>query len=69
MLISHHGEKQWGSPELPLTVNAFALFHADLVSARLKQFVQIMEMGSRENLVWSRFDRFLERRIFTGWER
>ena len=50
MLISHHGEKEWGSPEVPQTVNAFALFHADLVSARLKQFMQIMDSAAREDL-------------------
>ena len=67
MLISHHGEKEWGSPELPQTMDAFALFHADLVSARLKQFMQIAEAGNREELAWSRFDRFLGRKVFTGW--
>jgi 3'-5' exoribonuclease len=67
MLISHHGEKEWGSPEVPQTINAFALFHADLVSARLKQFMQIAEAGNKEELAWSRFDRFLGRKVFTGW--
>ena len=66
MLISHHGEKEWGSPEVPQTINAYALFHADLVSARLKQFVQIIEAGSMEDTSWSRYDRFLGRRVFTG---
>ena len=68
MLVSHHGEKEWGSPEIPMTVNAFALFHADLVSARLKQFLQIMENGNRHDLTWTKFDRFLGRRIFTGFK-
>lgn len=66
MLISHHGEKEWGSPEVPQTVNAFALFHADLVSARLKQFMQIMDSAAREDLQWTKFDRFLGRRVYTG---
>ncbi len=66
MLVSHHGEKEWGSPEIPQTINAFALFHADLVSARLKQFMQVMDSGTRENLQWTKFDRFLGRRVFTG---
>lgn len=68
MVISHHGEKEWGSPEVPKTVNAFALFHADLVSARLKQFLQLMDDGNSKDLQWTKFDRFLGRRIFTGFK-
>ena len=48
MLLSHHGQKEWGSPEVPKTAEAFALFHADLLSARLRQFTQIMESESKE---------------------
>lgn len=68
MLVSHHGEKEWGSPEIPRTINAFALFHADLVSARLRQFLQVMGSGNGESLSWTKFDRFLGRKIFTGWK-
>jgi len=68
MLISHHGEKEWGSPEIPQTVNAFALFHADLISARMKQFMQVLESGVRNDLSWTKFDRFLGRKVFTGFK-
>ena len=66
MIISHHGEKEWGSPEIPQTINAFALFHADLVSARLKQFIQILETGGGDDPSWSRFDNFLGRKVYKG---
>ena len=65
MLLSHHGEKEWGSPEIPQTFNAFTLFHADLLSARLRQFAHVMERGE-VNTAWTKFDRFLQRRVFTG---
>jgi 3'-5' exoribonuclease len=66
MIISHHGEKDWGSPEVPQTFNAFTLFHADLLSARLKQFQQVMEKNQGNTSGWTEWDRFLERRIYTG---
>ncbi|NLC11085.1 MAG: HD domain-containing protein [Firmicutes bacterium] len=66
MLLSHHGQKEWGSPEVPKTAEAFALFHADLLSARLRQFTQIMESESKRNSSWSSWDRFLERSIYLG---
>ncbi len=65
MLLSHHGEKEWGSPEIPQTFAAFTLFHADLLSARLRQFAQVMERGD-VNTAWTKHDRFLQRRVFTG---
>jgi len=66
MIISHHGEKGWGSPEVPQTFNAFALFHADLLSARLKQFQQVMEKKQCAASRWTEWDRFLQRKIYTG---
>ncbi|HAA34466.1 MAG TPA: metal-dependent phosphohydrolase [Firmicutes bacterium] len=66
MIISHHGEREWGSPEVPQTFNAFALFHADLLSARLKQFQQAMEKNRGAGAGWTEWDRFLGRRIYTG---
>lgn len=65
-LISHHGEKEWGSPEIPQTFEAFALFHADLISARLKQFQQVMDKDTGPSKHWTGWDNFLGRRVFTG---
>lgn len=65
MLLSHHGQREWGSPEVPKTVHAFALFHADLVSARMNQFIKVMEKHVPESGHWTEWDRFLERSIYT----
>ena len=40
LMLAHHGQKEWGSPEIPRTFEAYALHHADLISARLNQFAQ-----------------------------
>lgn len=64
ILISHHGEKEWGSPEIPLTFTAFALFHADLLSARLKQFDQVLEKNEDRTGEWTEWDAFLGRKIY-----
>lgn len=66
MLLSHHGEKEWGSPEIPQTFDAFTLFHADLLSARLKQFQQVMNRSGTGDGSWTKRDRFLQRSIFTA---
>ena len=64
MLLTHHGVREWGSPEVPKTIHAFALFHADLVSARMDQFIKVMEKHTPESGEWTEWDRFLERSIF-----
>ena len=65
MILTHHGQREWGSPEVPKTIHAFALFHADLVSGRLNQFIRIMDKYSQESdCCWSEWDRFLERSVY-----
>lgn len=65
MILSHHGQKEWGSPEVPRTFAAFALHYADLTSARLNQFSQVMGKGSKGD-GWTDWDRLLERDIYLG---
>jgi len=65
MLLSHHGLKEWGSPEIPKTFNAYALFHADLVSARLNQFAEVVKKGKKDG-EWTEWDRLLERSVYLG---
>ncbi len=64
MMLTHHGMREWGSPEVPKTIHAFALFHADLVSARMNQFAKIMDKHVPESGDWTEWDRFLERSIY-----
>ena len=64
MILSHHGCREWGSPELPKTAEAFALFHADLISARLTQAIGIINTA-RPSEKWTSWDRLLERSFFT----
>ncbi|MFY9258086.1 MAG: HD domain-containing protein [Dethiobacteria bacterium] len=64
MILAHHGMREWGSPEIPKTIHAFTLFHADLVSARLNQFVQLMEKQPSGAGDWTEWDRYLERSIY-----
>lgn len=65
MILSHHGQKEWGSPEVPRTFAAFALHYADLTSARLNQFSQVMGKGNKVD-GWTDWDRLLERDIYLG---
>ncbi|NLZ38303.1 MAG: HD domain-containing protein [Firmicutes bacterium] len=65
MILAHHGQQEWGSPQIPRTFEAFALHHADLVSARLNQFAQAQGKGAKTN-GWTDWDRLLARDIYLG---
>ena len=45
MILSHHGKREWGSPEIPKTLEALVLHYADLLDAHIKYHVQKVEEG------------------------
>ncbi len=64
LVVSHHGEHEFGSPVRPKTPEAFALHFADNMDAKLNIISgAYAEMG--EGLHdWSPYQRFLERNVF-----
>lgn len=63
LILSHHGQKEWGAVEEPHTLEAVALHHADLMSARLNQVEQVVK-SSRGDGRWTNYDRNLGRSIY-----
>ncbi|MHC4179181.1 MAG: 3'-5' exoribonuclease YhaM family protein, partial [Planctomycetota bacterium] len=41
MLVSHHGEYEYGAPKLPMTLEAVALYYLDNLDAKLNSFEQL----------------------------
>ncbi|MDI6871935.1 MAG: HD domain-containing protein [Bacillota bacterium] len=72
LLLTHHGELEWGAPVLPQTVEAAALHYADLLSGRVKQYQQVAagaspgEGGGRIAGLWSPYDGVLGRSLYLG---
>ncbi|MFQ5801229.1 MAG: 3'-5' exoribonuclease YhaM family protein [Candidatus Hydrothermarchaeales archaeon] len=64
MLLSHHGELEFGSPKEPGFPEAMALFHADYMDAYVKNVLQEIE-GAGEEEPWI-FSRSMGRFIHTG---
>ena len=61
-LISHHGEYEYGSPQLPKTIEAFILHCADNMDAKVKV---IEEMIASDNTSgkWVGYQKMLQRNI------
>ncbi len=66
IILSHHGHREWGSPEIPKTIHAFTVYHADLISARINQLIGIIDKHQDPASDWTEWDRFLERSVFVS---
>ncbi len=65
MIISHHGEKQFGSPELPKTLEAVLLHYLDAIDSRMNAIRQFMAADDPDS-DWTGYHRLLERHFFKG---
>ena len=68
MILSHHGEKEWGSPKLPMFPEALVLHYADNLDSKMEMMRQIYTRHRGQNKQWSDYNPFLEREIFLGEE-
>ena len=66
MIVSHHGSYEFGSPKLPMTLEAIALHYLDNLDAKIHTFSrEIRDDPSRESS-WTPFQQSLGRRLFKG---
>jgi len=61
MILSHHGEKEYGSPIRPKTPEAFILNHADDIDAKANVF---QKKRAESDEPWSEFNRPLDRFLY-----
>jgi len=68
MLLSHHGQYEWGSPKRPKTLEAVALHHADDLDGKLnavESFLRGEEERDPESR-WTSYHRTLDRYLYRG---
>ncbi len=63
MILSHHGEREFGSPVVPITKEAMALHLADYSDSKMKQVEEAIETDLTEG-DWTTFNRPLERYFY-----
>ena len=64
MILSHHGQYEFGSPKLPATAEALALHYLDNLDAKLKGFVTAVENDPDATSDWTTFIRSFARRLY-----
>jgi 3'-5' exoribonuclease len=63
MVISHHGTREFGSPEPPKTIEAVLLNYVDEIDARVKSIREFMDSEDPSES-WTSYHRTLERHFF-----
>ena len=66
MIVSHHGQYEFGSPKLPMTLEAVALHQLDNLDAKLHSFLQLMRDDPNVDSGWTNFNPSLGRKLFKG---
>ncbi|CAK7066500.1 MAG: 3'-5' exoribonuclease YhaM [Desulfovibrio sp.] len=64
LILSHHGQREYGSPQLPSTKEAFALHYADMLDAKLNQVRGALAHVPPGESGWSAYIPSLERAVF-----
>lgn len=66
MVISHHGEYEFGSPKLPMTLEAIALHHLDNLDAKIASFTQLINDCPNVESNWTQYYANLGRKLYKG---
>ncbi len=66
MLLSHHGEYEYGSPKVPMTFEALALHSLDLLDAKINAFELIIRADPNTDSPWTTYQPNLGRKLYKG---
>ncbi|MCP4691827.1 MAG: HD domain-containing protein [Desulfobacterales bacterium] len=65
MIVSHHGNREFGSPEPPKTIEAVLLNYIDEIDSRVNAIREFIK-GEDPNEKWTSYHRLLGRQFFMG---
>jgi 3'-5' exoribonuclease len=63
IILSHHGEYEYGSPKLPMTAEAFLISYLDNIDAKINQVTEKIENEPGESN-WTGFVKSLESKLY-----
>ncbi len=67
MIVSHHGQYEFGSPKLPMTLEAIALHHLDDLDSKLHRAQQMIVDDANSESAWTVYNPAFGRKIFKGY--
>ena len=66
ILLSHHGELEFGSPKRPKTMEALVVHFIDDLDAKLNAFQAFITDSNNADSDWTTYNRFFERFLYKG---
>ncbi|MBU1566655.1 MAG: HD domain-containing protein [Proteobacteria bacterium] len=66
LILSHHGRQEFGSPTVPMTVEALILSFLDDLDAKMNITEQLRRKMEGTELSWTEYQRSLERFLYLG---
>jgi len=64
LILSHHGRQEYGSPTVPMTVEAFLLNYIDELDSKMNVLEQLRRKLNSTEMSWSDYQRSLERYLY-----
>lgn len=64
LIVSHHGEYEFGAPKLPATPEAIAIHYLDNLDAKLHQFLREIDSDPDKESHWTNYNKALETKIY-----
>src|SRR5947209_173643 len=66
MILSHHGQLDFGSPVVPMTPEAILLATLDNLDAKVNTFIRDIRDDRGATSAWTPYNQSLQRRLFKG---
>jgi 3'-5' exoribonuclease len=66
MILSHHGQLEFGSPKRPKIPEALLLSYIDDIDAKMFDFTQFIQKEQRPETNWTGYHRLFNRYLYTG---
>ncbi|WP_197454775.1 3'-5' exoribonuclease YhaM family protein [Stieleria varia] len=64
LIVSHHGQLEFGSPKLPVTLEAVALHHIDNLDAKLSSYTTVIESDVAADGNWTNYTPSIGRKLW-----
>ncbi|MEM8667696.1 MAG: HD domain-containing protein [Planctomycetota bacterium] len=64
LIVSHHGQLEYGSPKLPVTLEAVALHHLDNLDAKLAAYESVINADVAADGNWTNYNPSIGRKLW-----
>jgi len=64
LIVSHHGLMEYGSPRIPVTLEALVLHHLDNLDAKLASYLNVLETDVSVGGNWTNYSPSIGRKLW-----